>query len=67
MHKPQYATAQQLADYFAWMVETGKGHLPVLLDRRGLTDLCEQARIGFAIPPNGETSSNAAVFLRAVA
>lgn len=26
MHKPQYATAQQLADYFTWMVETGKGH-----------------------------------------
>ena len=35
-NQPPIMTAQQLADFGAWLVEIGRGHLPILLDRRGV-------------------------------
>jgi len=50
------ATAQQLADYFAWQVEIGRGACEVRLDPRGLSYVKpDHNRINIVIPPDGET------------
>lgn len=64
---PVGASAQQLADYFTWMVETGRGAHLVQLDQRGLADLCKKGVVLLGIPPAGEHIADGTVFLRAVA
>jgi len=60
-------TAEQLRDYFEWVVQTGGGSRRVWLDQRGLSFIEPKHHgiIGLAIPDDGETDGNK-VFLRAV-
>lgn len=65
---PPIMTAQQLADFGAWLVEIGRGHLPVMLDRRGIGYLqpTKHEVVGLGIPPLEEAISDNAAYLRAV-
>lgn len=66
--EPPILTGQQLADLGAWLVETGRGHLPVLLDRRGIGYLnpSQHERIGLGASPVEEMFAIDATYLRAV-
>jgi hypothetical protein len=65
---PPVMTGQQLADFGQWLVEVGRGHLPVMLDRRGLEYLnpSKHEPVGLGIPPLEEAISDNAAYLRAV-
>lgn len=61
-------TVQQLADAATYLVETGHGHLPMMLDRRGIEHLKpnKHERVGLALPPPEEFRGNDAAYLRVV-
>ena len=65
---PPIMTGQQLADFGQWLVEIGRGHLPILLDRRGIQYLQPNMheRVGLGIPPMEEALGETAAYLRAV-
>lgn len=67
-HPPPIMTAQQLADFGAWLVEIGRGHLPIHLDRRGIQYLepSKHERVGLGLPPIEEALGDDAAYLRAV-
>lgn len=67
MNPPPIATVLQLRDYLDRRIEEGRGEFPVLIDRRGLSYLrkCDVLEAGLGLPPEEDSHSTDAVFVRA--
>lgn len=62
LYYPSIATYKQLRDHFDEQVMNGKGDLPVVLDRRGLSNLVLpqylKRDIGVCLPPDESNNTN---------
>jgi hypothetical protein len=65
---PPIMNGEQMRDFGQWLVETGRGRAPIMLDRRGLEYLKPEKHevIGLGLPPLEEAISDHAAYLRAV-
>lgn len=67
MTPPPIATVVQLRDYLNRRIEEGFANRHVLVDRRGLHYLknCDVLMVGLGLPPEDDSHSHDAVFVRA--